>query len=52
MQRYLDHSPVCVAMNVPGMGRSEEMWVAVSRYEGIGIHDMIEHWRGWTGPWG
>lgn len=43
MQLYLDQGYAYVAMDVPGMGRSEGMWDPVSRAEGEAIHDMIEH---------
>ncbi len=46
IQLYLDHGYVYVAMDVPGMGRSEGVWDPVSRYEGEAIHDMIEHVAG------
>jgi predicted acyl esterase len=43
MQMYLDEGYAYVAMDVPGMGRSEGTWDPVSRAEGEAIHDMIEH---------
>lgn len=43
MQMYLDEGYAYVAMDVPGMGRSEGTWDPVSRAEGDAIHDMIEH---------
>jgi uncharacterized protein len=43
MQLYLDEGYAYVAMDVPGMGRSEGVWDPVSRAEGEAIHDMIEH---------
>lgn len=43
MQLYLDEGYAYVAMDVPGMGRSEGAWDFVSRAEGEAIHDMIEH---------
>lgn len=43
MQLYLDQGYAYVAMDVPGMGRSEGIWDPVSRAEGEAIHDMIEH---------
>jgi uncharacterized protein len=43
MQLYLDHDYAYVAMDTPGMGRSEGTWDPVSRNEGEAIHDMIEH---------
>lgn len=46
IQLYLDHGYAYVAMDTPGMGRSEGVWDPVSRYEGEAIHDMIEHVAG------
>ena len=43
IQMYLDEGYAYVAMDVPGMGRSEGTWDPVSRAEGEAIHDMIEH---------
>ncbi|MGO4139140.1 CocE/NonD family hydrolase [Rhizobium brockwellii] len=43
IQLYLDEGYAYVAMDVPGMGRSEGTWDPVSRTEGEAIHDMIEH---------
>ncbi|USQ71717.1 CocE/NonD family hydrolase [Roseomonas mucosa] len=43
MQLYLDEGYAYVAMDVPGMGRSEGVWDPVSRAEGEAIHDMIEY---------
>lgn len=40
MQLYLDHGYAYVAMDTPGMGRSEGTWDPVSRNEGEAIHDM------------
>jgi len=54
MQLYLDEGYAYVAMDVPGMGRSEGTWDPVSRAEGEAIHDMIEHvaTQDWAGPIG
>lgn len=54
MQLYLDEGYAYVAMDVPGMGRSEGTWDPVSRAEGEAIHDMIEHVarQDWAGPIG
>lgn len=54
IQLYLDQGYAYVAMDVPGMGRSEGVWDPVSRAEGEAIHDMIEHVAGldWAGPIG
>jgi predicted acyl esterase len=49
IQLYLDSGYAYVAMDTPGMGRSEGHWDPVSRYEGEAIHDMIEHLAGQ--PW-
>ena len=46
MQLYLDEGYAYVAMDTPGMGRSEGVWDPVSRTEGEAIHDMIEHVAG------
>jgi len=46
MQLYLDEGYAHVAMDTPGMGRSEGVWYPVSRTEGEAIHDMIEHAAG------
>ena len=46
IQMYLDEGYAYVAMDVPGMGRSEGVWDPVSRAEGEAIHDMIEHVAG------
>ena len=46
IQLYLDEGYAYVAMDVPGMGRSEGVWDPVSRAEGEAIHDMIEHVAG------
>jgi predicted acyl esterase len=46
MQMYLDHGYAYVAMDVPGIGRSEGTWDPVSRAEGEAIHDMIEYVAG------
>jgi len=46
MQLYLDEGYAYVAMDTPGMGRSEGVWDPVSRTEGGAIHDMIEHVAG------
>ena len=43
IQLYLDEGYAYVAMDVPGMGRSDGTWDFVSRAEGEAIHDMIEH---------
>jgi len=54
IQMYLDEGYAYVAMDVPGMGRSEGTWDPVSRAEGEAIHDMIEHvaTQDWAGPIG
>ena len=46
MQLYLDEGYAHVAMDTPGMGRSEGVWYPVSRTEGEAIHDMIEQVAG------
>jgi len=46
IQLYLDEGYAYVAMDTPGMGRSEGAWDPVSRTEGEAIHDMIEHVAG------
>jgi predicted acyl esterase len=46
MQLYLDEGYAYVAMDTPGMGRSERVWDPVSRTESEAIHDMIEHVAG------
>ena len=46
MQLYLDDGYAYVAMDTPGMGRSEGVWDPVSRTEGEAIHDMIEQVAG------
>ena len=46
IQMYLDEGYAYVAMDVPGIGRSEGVWDPVSRAEGEAIHDMIEHVAG------
>ncbi|WP_397474897.1 CocE/NonD family hydrolase [Pusillimonas sp.] len=43
MQMYLDEGYAYVIVDVPGSGRSEGVWDAVSRAEGEAIHDAIEH---------
>jgi uncharacterized protein len=43
IQLYLDAGYAYVAMDTPGMGRSEGVWDPVSRTEGEAIYDMIEH---------
>jgi uncharacterized protein len=52
IQMYLDEGYAYVAMDVPGMGRSDGTWDPVSRAEGEAIHDMIKHVAAqkWAGP--
>ena len=42
MQLYLDEGYAYVAMDTPGMGRSEGVWDPVSRTEGEAIHDLVD----------
>ena len=41
MQLYLDEGYAYVAMDTPGMGRSEGVWDPVSRTEGGAIHGQL-----------
>ena len=52
MQLYLDEGYAYVAMDTPGMGRSDGVWDPVSCTEGEAIHDMIEHVAGLDWPTG
>lgn len=54
MQLYLDQGYAYVAVEGPGMGRSEGTWTLVSRAEGDAIHDMIKDVAAldWAGPIG